>query len=642
MVTKNYVPRLHVEHLGDNEVRYELAIRKLFLVTDNKNRRRRKLTDALNLECVMTSEPEYESPYEFTVDLKSVQAADVKECSEYEGVFTAASIKEIESPVVHLMKRLNRMNVPEDGNETYNSIKVAVDEILARIVDVYEKLNAQDFEDLTNDTNGDVPEDLRHTQAPTNADGHGETSATGSAHTHDGTANDNSINGDMISRLTEIINASVAKAIQEQMGSVLPEHMRNVHSNFVPVRNGRTNLPSPERVNPTSHRVREPNWYDNDTLFEDNERLFMPNRPNAPLERREEFRSSSHTGENRIPATPISNSNSRSIFEWNFHYSGLESCEDPKGLEIESFIMKIVDYSKSEQLTEPNIMSKVQHLLKGPAATWYSHAQKSIFTWKSFTRKLRDRFSTISNVDTLRQQIYSKRQQPGENTMRFIDDFVNLIDQLPEIVTERQAVEYILKGIRTEVARLARTAKVQTTEELSKFIKSNFGLKDRMHDRTLKNQLRFPSGKKVEQLDELTDECYSDESDECEIEVHELKRANEKKKKVENKNVKNKKPIKNPHTLDKPLNPMPKTRNEHFFQCCCNARNTNQLTHTYHNNRLTQTGPEFPYDDQPNSSQVEMLNQTPQRLLTCPFCGHNHSYRDSAATRAETKTLLCL
>lgn len=279
-------------------------------------------------------------------------------------------------------------------------------------------------------------------------------------------------------------------------------------------------------------------------------------------------------------------------------------------------------------------MSKVQHLLKGPAAEWFSHAQKSIFTWKDLVRKLRDRFSAISNADSLRQQVYSKRQQPGENTMRFIDQFVNLIDQLPETTTEKQSVDYILKVIRTEVARLARTAKVQTLEELSKFVKTNFGLKDKMHDRSLKNQFRTPQSKRVEQLDELSDECLSEDSYECENEIHEVKRADAKKKKMENKNLR-KKSDKSPNTFDKPPNTNPSyNKREPDFHCCCGAQRANHVIHS-HPNQNSQACSTLTYIDPPNNSQINFLNQTPHRVLVCPFCNGNHAYRECPLPQAQ-------
>lgn len=216
--------------------------------------------------------------------------------------------------------------------------------------------------------------------------------------------------------------------------------------------------------------------------------------------------------------------------------------------------------------------------------------------------------------------------------MRFIDQFVNLIDQLPEPVTEKQAVEYILKGIRTEIGRLARTAKIATIDELSKFVKSNYGLKDKMHDRSAKNQFRIPTGKKVEQIDEFSDDMFSDCSNDYEIEIQEVKRSTDKSKKTVENSAK-KKPAKNHNTFDKHPNvAMHCDKNEQICLCCRNARINNNANYSQHNQNQHACR-NVSCNDRSSDPQIDLLNQ--QRTLPCPFCTGNHSYRDCPLPQAQ-------
>lgn len=68
-----YEPVMHIHELSDDEVQYELSIRKIFVVTDNKKRRRQRLAFAINLEHAMVDMPVYQSPYDPNIDFETAQ-----------------------------------------------------------------------------------------------------------------------------------------------------------------------------------------------------------------------------------------------------------------------------------------------------------------------------------------------------------------------------------------------------------------------------------------------------------------------------------------------------------------------------------------------------------------------------------------
>lgn len=115
----------------------------------------------------------------------------------------------------------------------------------------------------------------------------------------------------------------------------------------------------------------------------------------------------------------------------------------------------------------------------------------------------------------MRQQIYSKKQKAGEYTLRFIDQFVNLVYRLPEQVTERQCVHYILNGIRIEIARMARTANIQTIDQLIEYVKLNYGQHDRMESRLAMKppSNRFHPNLNRPKVEEFHEEKYYDDNE---------------------------------------------------------------------------------------------------------------------------------
>ena len=113
-----------------------------------------------------------------------------------------------------------------------------------------------------------------------------------------------------------------------------------------------------------------------------------------------------------------------SIMKWKFTFSGLEVREDPKAIDVDTFLHKVRDHCQSENITRAQILNKIQLLLRGPsAADWYLYARKNIDSWEVFKQKIRMRFSWAVDLEDLRYRISTKRQKPGEFTLRF---YINL------------------------------------------------------------------------------------------------------------------------------------------------------------------------------------------------------------------------
>lgn len=143
-------------------------------------------------------------------------------------------------------------------------------------------------------------------------------------------------------------------------------------------------------------------------------------------------------------------------------------------------------------------------------------------------------------MEDLRQQVYSKKQKPGEYTLSFIDQFVSLVNRLPEPVSREQCVYYILKGIRVEVARMARTDDIRNVDELITYVKLNYGQNEHLEPRSVEKQFtnRPPhmnnrvSQQRVEQIDyedELPDQNSDERDGQIDYEVNEFPKHSKSK-----------------------------------------------------------------------------------------------------------------
>lgn len=325
--------------------------------------------------------------------------------------------------------------------------------------------------------------------------------------------------------------------------------------------------------------------------------------------------------------------NGYNVLKWKFHFSGLSMAEDPKGLEIDHFMQKVCDYGQSENISQSEILEKMCHLLRGPAEDWYRHARRNINSWSEFKQKLKSRFSTLSGTDAIQQMIYSKKQFHGENTLRFIDQFINLINRLPYEVSEKRCLRWIIKGIRPEIAVMARTKGVETIDELSRYVKKNFGAHDKMFDKNHRSNhsANFRSiprnvseARVYVQSDAASNSDSDSDSSKNVVEEVEQYTSHRPGKRGDNKNKTTKsgnksnlhvKPIENPKAV----------------ACCaqthcCQASQVNWVSNqSIHNKSALQGSVNPPALAQIESNKMQPIGQN--MSFPCPFCNGNHAYR---------------
>lgn len=256
--------------------------------------------------------------------------------------------------------------------------------------------------------------------------------------------------------------------------------------------------------------------------------------------------------------------------------------------------MTNVKLMSPEDMSERELMNKIQQLLSGPAADWYAHKRRSIHNWSEFKYQLRGRFASANTIDDIRQQIYSKKQKRNEYTLRFIDQFVVLVNRLPERTSEYQRLKYILSGIRVDIARMARTANIRSVDELIHYVKENFGQYDKLESRfgakmpTVFNSTMKNKNVKIELVSENEYE-YSESEETYDLEMQEIPN---KKKKVTDK--------KENRIAYKPII----SRDE-------NASNVSTMQ---------QSVPSKQGSSQPDSPNMPYKNP-------CPFCDGDHFYK---------------
>lgn len=528
-----YIPHMHASILGATEINYELGIRNLLKSTDNYNRRRMRLKQALANE--VTDPKEYSVLYALDKEVSEIKEsyANLNEIYSADKECTLVNIEYVETLLVHLRDRVERAMCPTTESE--------LKPIRERLLIVYDEVVAfyNNLQTVPLNPNPQTQK-VSHVSAPI--------------------ASTPTLNTDQ--NLTSEQNELI-KLIEQTFKRLMPQQSQP---------SGNPNTPN--NRNETNHRLQD--RLSESSSQDGNELEFEPVNQNNPSSTRLNYNNT--TRSYRV-----------NVLDWRFKFSGLDKSEDPKSMDVETFLQKVADYSEAEGFTESEMMKKIHQLLQDHAADWYSHARKKIHTWSDFKKALRSRFGYEESVDRIRQQIYSKKQKPGENTLHFIDQFVNLIHRLPSITTERQCLNYVLEGIRTDIARMARTAGVKSIDELIKYVKETFGRSDKQDSRfPFRPNNQFNSSMKNKES-KMKVELMSEDEHEYSDDEYELNEVNRKEVPHPNRINRQFKYERNIERSDdrntlflKPNRKVPKTiQNEKVIETCVNPCPYCEGNHSY-------------------------------------------------------------
>lgn len=229
------------------------------------------------------------------------------------------------------------------------------------------------------------------------------------------------------------------------------------------------------------------------------------------------------------------------ISKWPFYFDGSKAVSDGKALELFDFIDKIEEYQKGEGITDEQMLARVHCLLRGNASTWFLHKRKQINSWADFQTQIKERFTEADNKNALLCKIFTRKQQPGESTLAFADEMSVMMDRLPGMWDDKGRVDNIVRGLRPDVQKLARTNTIPTVSALTTFIKQVFGSNDVMYARKTMpvNNERFQQRKINELRVENQYESDVEEGDpeECFLDYEDVSELNAISKNSNNKQL---------------------------------------------------------------------------------------------------------
>lgn len=182
------------------------------------------------------------------------------------------------------------------------------------------------------------------------------------------------------------------------------------------------------------------------------------------------------------------NNNCLAVHKWPFYFDGVTQVSNGKSLDLYDFLERVKEFSCSEGVSGAQILDKMQFLLRGAAEKWYRRCKGRITRWSEFRKEIQSRFCREDFTDDLRQTLYTRRQQPGEYTLEYVDDLCNLMNRLPEEMSDDLRLRNVLRGIRKEVRLMAQAHGVMDEDDLVCFIRKSFGPDDKMYGKVIRSE----------------------------------------------------------------------------------------------------------------------------------------------------------
>jgi Retrotransposon gag protein len=146
--------------------------------------------------------------------------------------------------------------------------------------------------------------------------------------------------------------------------------------------------------------------------------------------------------------------------------------------DVERFLKSIKNITKaSDKFENHEILEIVRGKLTKSAGLWFDNNEHNFKSWSDFEIQFRNRYSstiTYKKFDKLKQ----RTQLPDEPITSYIDDVINLCQELDPNMSELLIIQHLMSGLipdlRKELAR--RASSLITLNEFIKYAKIEYDL----------------------------------------------------------------------------------------------------------------------------------------------------------------------
>lgn len=136
------------------------------------------------------------------------------------------------------------------------------------------------------------------------------------------------------------------------------------------------------------------------------------------------------------------------VVKWPMKYAG-----DDRGTGLNSFLWEVNDWTKSEQVSEPELLRSFGNLLTGKAKMWFTSNKHRFTTYSELIDSLKATFRHPDLDHYLLMEIHQRRQQKTESFLEFFLEVEKKFKSLSNPVSEVEIVHAVRRNMRAEYKR---------------------------------------------------------------------------------------------------------------------------------------------------------------------------------------------
>lgn len=136
------------------------------------------------------------------------------------------------------------------------------------------------------------------------------------------------------------------------------------------------------------------------------------------------------------------------VVKWPMKYAG-----DDRGMGLNDFLWEVSDWTKSEQISEYELLRAFGNLLTGRAKMWFTSNKHRFTTYSELIANLKLTFRHPDLDHFILLDIYQRRQQKNETFLEFFLDIEKKFKSLATPVSEIEIVQAIKRNLRPEYKR---------------------------------------------------------------------------------------------------------------------------------------------------------------------------------------------
>lgn len=171
------------------------------------------------------------------------------------------------------------------------------------------------------------------------------------------------------------------------------------------------------------------------------------------------------------------------IYKWKIVFRG-----DSKGISLNDFLQQIRLLSRTESVSDKELLRGAYYLFEGPAKIWFRATCEKFFTWEQLVQSLKFEFLPADHDYWLLREIDQRLQGKEENFSLYLAQMELYFKNLIEPISENQKLKTIIRNLQPFYLEKLPIVDINTISQLTIYCKKIEDLRYNLNRRSNVNR----------------------------------------------------------------------------------------------------------------------------------------------------------